>query len=808
MIPPPHRIEPLEARIAPAAVQNPLPDFIGGAGQTTASIDLSKMFDLDPAQSSRTHVRFITNADMDLVTPGIQGGVIDIELYDDLAPLSVQNFLTYLRAGAKNGYDNTIFHRSFDFQDNNAGDNIEDNDIIQGGGFAFPRVFDHIRTLLPLHNEFNPALPNVRGTLAMAKIGGDPHSATSEWFFNVNDNTSILGAGNNGGFTVFGAVTPESLAVLDRISEIRTFGFNTFADLPLQNYNADPDNNPNTASPAPTADNYVRILGAQIVPGNSPGFTYTVSVAPVGGAPANLLRTSITGSTLNLTFSGQSGQADVTVTGQTGSETASDTFRVTLGANLIASATFDGFQPIMVPGDAARFSIQVSNSGSATYSGPVKVEYFLSRVAGAGSADPEGTLVDGEDILIGSIPGKNISIAAGRSTVITTNLSIAPGVIGDETVGYRILARVTPLSGSQLLDLTDDDVASLGRTHALFNQFGTLQVGTGTSAIVRSGVALHAVIDDGNPATTDPVATFTLRGDGNGRLVKSGGDYNLSITGTDADSRVTAITTRGQRIELHDITVAGGLSVANLGAVDLDGTAAFGGGVRRLVLGDLTGPGVLTIGALLPANNLPSTVTLGSVRDYAFESAMPIGSLTAREWLDTGGVKETLSFHTLGRLNITGASGGVRGDLQADVEVTAGVVTGIRVAGFLDGSVITTIGDIGSVVLGGMRGSSLFAGTSARPAMLADFFSESTISTFVISGIRGFTGDLFADAQVAAHDIGAISVRQVAPANGGEAFGFVADAIRSYNRIGGARLARLDAPGSFDTAGDYRVAVL
>jgi hypothetical protein len=241
----------------------------------------------------------------------------------------------------------------------------------------------------------------------------------------------------------------------------------------------------------------------------------------------------------------------------------------------------------------------------------------------------------------------------------------------------------------------------------------------------------------------------------------------------------------------------------------VDGSVAASGGLRTLQLGDLTGPGSLSIGALLPDNATKATISLRRVSDFTFDSAMPIASLTAIEWLDTGGVDETLTFFSVGKLNITGAKNTARGDLEANVNVTgATAVSSIRAAGLLEGAVITTVGDIGTILLGGMSGSSIFAGTAARPTALADFFSDQTISKFTIAGIAGFAGDLFVDSQVAAQDIGTISVRKVATANEGSAFGFVADTIKSYNRIGGAKLARLDAPASLDLAGAYRVTIL
>ena len=795
-------LEALEARIAPAAavLLNPLLDIVGGAGKSTASIDLSKMFDATVTGTSRTHVKFITNVDMDAGTPGIQGGVIEIELYDDLAPLSVQNFLEYVKAGAKGGYDNTFFHRSFDFQSTT----VEDNDIIQGGGFAFPKVSEHIPTGPTVHNEFSASLPNIRGTLAMAKIGGDPNSASSEWFFNVHDNTSILGGANNGGFAVFGAVTSESLAVIDRISDLTTFSAGGFSDLPLQNYNANPDNNVNTPPPAITADNYIRILDAQIVSGSATGFTYSAQVTEhnAPGTPSNLLKASVKGATLDLKFSGNAGLADVIVTGRNAAgEPTTDTFTVRLGPNLLASYGTDAFASVIVPGDASTLGVNITNSGSANLKTSVKVEYYLSKIMGA---ETSGTEVSPDDLLLGTLTSRAISLAPGKSVTIPQKLMIPTDLTQTPGDTYRILAKVTPLSAvDQLNDFTDDDTARLSGQHRLFNAFG--------SFAGRTGVALKYVQDDGNPTTVDPVVTLTMKGAGVGQLTIDGdGKIDLLVESSDAKSKFLASVGKGGvAAEFDDVSFSSTIGSVDFSAANLSGFGAFSGGLQTLKIGNLNGPGGLTIGALLPANTTKAAITLGRVHDYTLESSMPIGSLTAVEWLETTGSEEALSLLALDKLTITGAKGGPRGDLQASVNIAASTPVGsITIAGLLNAATITTAGDIGSVTIGGMNESNIFAGTLARPALLTDFFADRIISKFTIKGIAGFTGDLFAGSQVAAQEFGTISVQKVDPTNGAVPFGFVADVIKSYNRVGGAKLSKLEDPATLDTAGDYRLVIL
>lgn len=160
-------------------------------------------------------------------------GAIDVELYGADAAGTVNNFMSYLRSGA---YTGVVFHRSVR------------NFVIQAGLVAWPASgrLDFVKTAAPIANEYSASRPNVRGTIAMAKVGGDPNSATSQWFFNLADNTTTLGPKQNGGFTVFGRATPPSLAAIDRIAALPTTnGGGAFAELPVVNYTSGQAQRPN-----------------------------------------------------------------------------------------------------------------------------------------------------------------------------------------------------------------------------------------------------------------------------------------------------------------------------------------------------------------------------------------------------------------------------------------------------------------------------------------------------------------------------------------------------------------------------------
>jgi peptidyl-prolyl cis-trans isomerase A (cyclophilin A) len=153
----------------------------------------------------------------------VSGLSFDVELFDEDAPVTVANFLSYVNAGA---YDNSLIHRSTSY-------NPAQVQIIQGGGFQLVgNTISAIPKADPIINEFG--LANLRGTIAMAKVGGQPDSATCEWFFNVTDNPNLDLVGNSGGFTVFGQVVGEvGLNAIDQIAGLQVFDINAAIGAPV-----------------------------------------------------------------------------------------------------------------------------------------------------------------------------------------------------------------------------------------------------------------------------------------------------------------------------------------------------------------------------------------------------------------------------------------------------------------------------------------------------------------------------------------------------------------------------------------------
>lgn len=159
-----------------------------------------------------------TKKELPVVVLETSKGNIEIELYPDKAPVTVQNFLYYVDSKF---YDGLIFHRVIpDF-------------MIQGGGFT-PEMAQK-QGKPPIENEADNGLANDKYTIAMARTS-DPNSATSQFFINVKDNTFLNHKSKDAsgwGYCVYGKVTAGKETV-DAISKVKTGTKNGMNDVPLE----------------------------------------------------------------------------------------------------------------------------------------------------------------------------------------------------------------------------------------------------------------------------------------------------------------------------------------------------------------------------------------------------------------------------------------------------------------------------------------------------------------------------------------------------------------------------------------------
>ncbi len=257
--------------------------------------------------------------------PGVTGplvqfdttfGRFNVELLSSAAPVSVTNFQSYVNSGV---YTNSIVHRSVP------------GFVIQGGGFQAVTSLDAIPTNAPIVLEYN--LPNVRGTLSMARTA-ELNSATSQWFINTVDNTTNLGPANGGGYAVFARVLGTGMTVVDVIAALPRYSLGSgtpFTELPLHDVQNNQLNLENLV-----VVNQVQAIG--VYP-DVEGHAAVLAFALANSAPA-VVTASVSGSELRLTPGSLPGVASITVTvTDTNGNTATGIVSVTVNS-LIQSIAF------------------------------------------------------------------------------------------------------------------------------------------------------------------------------------------------------------------------------------------------------------------------------------------------------------------------------------------------------------------------------------------------------------------------------------------------------------------------------------
>ena len=149
-----------------------------------------------------------------MITITTNHGDIKVELFDEKAPITCENFRKYIEDGF---YDNTIFHR------------VIPNFMVQGGGFDSDMSQKATRD--PIKNEADNGVGNSRGTLAMARTSV-VDSATAQFFINLRDNDFLNHGSRDFGYAVFGQVT-EGMDIVDKIAGVATGTHAGHQDVPV-----------------------------------------------------------------------------------------------------------------------------------------------------------------------------------------------------------------------------------------------------------------------------------------------------------------------------------------------------------------------------------------------------------------------------------------------------------------------------------------------------------------------------------------------------------------------------------------------
>lgn len=423
------------------------------------------------------------------------GADLYVQLTDSVTPQTVANFLAYVNSGA---YNNTIIHRSVT------------GFVVQGGGYVNASGLAHISTNAPVVNEFTQALAaaggagnpvNVRGTIAMAKVGGDPDSATSEWFFNLADNSSNLD-NQNGGFTTFGTVGGSGMTSI----------VDTIAGLPQTNLGGAFTNLPLAGNGDATYDNLVTLKYV------TAECTYTIT----GNTnPALFSSVSVVGSRLVLAYApGQLGSSDLTITATDFSgHTATDTFTVsvtkpTISVSTGGSAVADDQTPAfnfgnLSQGATSSKTFRITNNGNATltFNAPtVPAGFVISSPADLTAVTvAPGAFVD---VTVSSVATNTGGAYAGTLVIKSNDLDTADF---DIRLVYAVLTRQASVSYNSGT-LTNNQAVNFGSSSAAsFNVTLTVKnTGTGTLGLSAPTIPAGYSIVDGLPSALAAGASANL----------------------------------------------------------------------------------------------------------------------------------------------------------------------------------------------------------------------------------------------------------------------------------------------------------
>lgn len=419
-------IEGLESRILfHLELTNTLPDTIVASGTPSSTFDLSQYFDNELITG--TIVRMATDF-----------GDVDIEMFNNGAPATVQNFLGYVGRG---DYNNTIFHRAVP------------QILVQGGGYSASTIDNptHIPEQPPIANEANSSRPNIRATIAMARLPDQPGSATSQFFFNLENNSTIgpMFDTSDGGYAVFGQVINNTMPNVDAIAGLPTFRPDPnnptdpngprFTDIPLQ------------GTPPETADNVVKLQTASVIP-EAGLFTYTLTSSNPG-----LVTPVVENGVLTLQYaSGGIGTSEITITAtDVDGTTVSDTFsagvselNVPIGGAAPSTVTFtdlDGtFATISLKGGSGVFHFRGSNLSQTVTKAGTSVQGMLTDfsldLTGTGTSGALTVKANGGD---GRISITGLTSDGGMKSIAAKQLDVAGNLTFAGPVGKADFGNVT-----------------------------------------------------------------------------------------------------------------------------------------------------------------------------------------------------------------------------------------------------------------------------------------------------------------------------------------------------------------------------
>lgn len=340
-------------------------------------------------------------------------GEIAIELYNDgTEPATIANFLSYVQAGTYNG---TIFHRTT----YNGDSNSDTFGIVQGGGFSDTNgTIAPVATNAAITNEYTDTHPNVVGTIAMARTSG-LNSATSQFFFNTTDNSSIFGDSNP--YAAFGQII-AGLGIVDTIDNLNTSNSVTSSDGTTLN------------PPETNTGSYVTINTAT----EEDTLTATIGPGDAAGDRTVTFRDPATQSSTTISLSGAN--ATLTFTGTNLSANRSD-------GNLLVTGTNLELQEVASTNTTSKSNLTFSSPGRNKHVniGEVNITGSINNITGT------GVNITGDIAVTGSVNKISLlaSTAAGFISIDTDQIAKAPATYID----IPFLSDISIQSGGNLKEV-------------------------------------------------------------------------------------------------------------------------------------------------------------------------------------------------------------------------------------------------------------------------------------------------------------------------------------------------------------------
>jgi cyclophilin family peptidyl-prolyl cis-trans isomerase len=722
-------VEGLESRILFALeLVSPINNLAVAPGTAQSEIDLTQHF--DDRSVNGTIVRF----DTDL-------GKIDMLMFDSQAPITVQNFLGYVLRG---DYNNTYFHRSIA------------NFVVQGGGYGVSTIDapTHITTSAAIQNEFSPQRSNVRSTIAMAKIsppeGQAPtpesiNSATSEFFFNLEDNNGNVDPTNNldtqnGGFTVFGQVINNTMSTVDAIGGLPTYksedGVPFQRDFPLQ------------GTPPATADNVVKVRTAKVVP--EPAlYNYTLN-----SSDPSIVTPVVEDGVLKLIYApGALGTATITVTAtDLDGIVATTSFQAGVGELSVGIGNGGARAVSYTDADGTTATISLKGgAGNVRFSGG-----NLSQNTGKGGATVQGSITDVTIDLTGTGSSGALAVkASGGDGRITISRMTSDGGM------KSIAAKPVNLAGNLTMagNVGKADFADVTNSTMTFG-------GSGGSLALSLINADNVEIDSQIAIKSLKAGRFTGGG--------TGGGPDVGTITAPALGALTVNGDMGQRLNL-----AGGLGSMKVGgAVSTFLPWSVGGAAGKLAAGSFdpsfVGDFLGGIAALTVSSDLTGVINTTVLKALAVKGNLDTANIT----LSGAGI-------ALGKATISGAI--VRTRIQADSGI--GSVTAASMA---DSTIYAGVNTDGGIL----------------PIAADDFTAgSSSIVSVTLKGASGTP--TFVNSNIAARSLGKISLGIVQTGNAGVPFGLAGDTVASVagSGNGAIKLSKLADPSQSTTQEEFNIRV-